>query len=220
MDLDYLDEMARGINKQITYGSADAEYIGKPVMDEVFLQVASLNKNAEALIKTKLVGIYNYPNVMAAIAIGRHFDIGIDEIRAAIEAYDPDNSRSQWLKVGSNSVILDAYNANPASMKAAITNFVSAELPEKMLWLGGMKEMGADERKEHMELVELVQQSQWKDVILVGKEFEGLAGQYKHFNTSGEAAEYVSAQKPANASILIKGSRGSKMELLLDALKA
>jgi UDP-N-acetylmuramoyl-tripeptide--D-alanyl-D-alanine ligase len=219
-DLDYLEDMAKGVAKQITYGSADADHLGKAVMDDVFLQVASLNKDAEALIKTKLVGIYNYANVMGAVAIGLHFGIGIDDIRDAIEAYDPDNSRSQWLQIGSNNVILDAYNANPASMKAAIGNFVSAELNNKTLWLGGMKEMGADERKEHSELVSYIDENNWAEVILVGKEFEGLEGKYKHFNSSNEAAEFVACHKPANASILIKGSRGSKMELLLEALKA
>lgn len=217
-DLDYLEDMAKGMADQITYGSADADYIGRPVMDEVFLGVASLNKHTETLIKTKLVGEYNYPNVMAAIAIGLHFNIEIVDIKAAIESYDPDNSRSQWITKGSNSIILDAYNANPTSMKAAITNFANAQLNNKTLWLGGMKEMGADEAKEHEELVAFITQFQWKDVILVGKEFEGISGSYKHFNTSAEAAKYVSSRKPADAAILIKGSRGSKMESLLEAL--
>ncbi len=217
-DLDYLEDMAKGMADQITYGSADADYIGRPVMDEVFLGIASLNRHTETLIKTKLVGEYNYPNVMAAIAIGLHFNIEIVDIKAAIESYDPDNSRSQWITKGSNSIILDAYNANPTSMKAAITNFANAQLNNKTLWLGGMKEMGADEAKEHEELVAFITQFQWKDVILVGKEFEGISGSYKHFNTSAEAAKYVSSRKPADAAILIKGSRGSKMESLLEAL--
>ena len=219
-DLDYLEEMAKGIEKQMSYGSADADYIGRPVMDEVFLQVASLNRDKETLIKTKLVGIYNYPNVMVAIAVGSHFGIEIDDIKTAIETYDPDNSRSQWIKVNSNSIILDAYNANPASMKAAINNFVSAGLENKILWLGGMKEMGSEERKEHRELVQLISQYQWKEVILVGREFEGLSDRYKRFDNSEEAAEYIRKGKPENASILIKGSRGSKMEVLLEALKS
>ncbi len=217
-DLDYLEDMAKGISTEVTYGSADATYVGKPVMDEVFLGVASLNRYTETLIQTKLVGEYNYPNVMAAIAIGLHFNIEIVDIKAAIEAYDPDNSRSQWIKKDTNSIILDAYNANPTSMKAAISNFAGTQLQHKILWLGGMKEMGADEAKEHTELVAFIAQFQWQDVILVGKEFEGISGSYKHFNTSVEAAKYVSSRKPADAAILIKGSRGSKMESLLEAL--
>jgi UDP-N-acetylmuramoyl-tripeptide--D-alanyl-D-alanine ligase len=219
-DLGYLEEMSAGIDQQITYGEADATYTGKPLMEDVFLSIASMKKNTETVIHTKLVGAYNYPNAMAAIAIGLHFAIDIEDIKQAIERYDPDNSRSQWVKAGSNSIILDAYNANPSSMKAAISNFALADLPHKMLWLGGMKEMGAEERSEHEELVNYIGQYDWLEVILVGKEFEGLEAGHKHFGTSAEAAEYIRANKPKHASILIKGSRGSKMEVLLDALNA
>lgn len=217
-DLDYLEGMAKQMPHQVTYGTADATYIGRPIMDGVFLSVASLNKNAETLIKTKLVGEYNYPNVMVAIAIGTHFGINIDAIKAAIESYDPDNSRSQWIKKGSNSIILDAYNANPTSMKAAISNFANAKLDNKILWLGGMKEMGVDEAKEHKELVDFIAQYQWKDVVLVGKEFDNISANYQQYETSAEAAEHIKRSLPENAAILIKGSRGSKMEVLLDAI--
>jgi len=217
-DLDYLKEMAAGIAQQVTYGSSDATYIGKPLMDDVFLKVAVLSSGAEATINTNLVGEYNFPNVMVAIAVGLHFGISIDEIKKAIAAYNPDNSRSQWLQAGSNRLILDAYNANPTSMRAAIINFAKADLPDKMLWLGGMKEMGEAEVQEHKELVALIKEYPWKDVILVGKEFNGIADGYKHYQTSAEAKVYIMANKPANASILVKGSRGSKMEVMVEAL--
>ncbi|HEY9178701.1 MAG TPA: UDP-N-acetylmuramoyl-tripeptide--D-alanyl-D-alanine ligase, partial [Flavipsychrobacter sp.] len=178
-DLDYLYGMATGIDQQVTYGSANAQYIGKPLMDDVFLKVAVLSTGHEATIHTNLVGEYNFPNVMVAVAVGLHFGISIDDIKQAIAAYQPDNSRSQWLQAGSNQLILDAYNANPTSMRAAIINFAKADLPGKMLWLGGMKEMGEAEEYEHRELVALIQQYAWEDVILVGKEFNGMAGGYK-----------------------------------------
>ena len=88
-------------------------------------------------------------------------DISIGDIKNAIAAYQPDNSRSQWMKLGSNNIILDAYNANPTSMRAAIINFAGAALERKMLWLGGMKEMGDAEAQEHKELVALVQEYEW-----------------------------------------------------------
>lgn len=219
-DLDYLPEMAHDINRQVTYGSANATYIGKPLMDDVLLKVALLNSGLESLIHTNLVGGYNFPNVMAAIAIGLHFDIGIDSIKKAVEAYQPDNSRSQLMVRGTNQVILDAYNANPSSMRAAIINFAAMDMPGKMLWLGGMKEMGAEELHEHQELVQLISRYEWRDVILVGKEFFNLQGGYQWFETSAEAAEAVRIHPVSGASILIKGSRGSKMEVLLDALPA
>lgn len=217
-DLDYLQKMANGISNQITYGSANANYIGKPLTDEIFLRVAILNSDAETTIHTNLVGDYNFHNVMAAVAVGMHFTIDIDTIKNAIASYTPDNSRSQWSTIGTNKVISDAYNANPTSMRAAILNFSKANTPNKILWLGGMKEMGDDEAKEHKELVDLINEYQWVQVILVGPEFSGISHNYIHFNTSEEAANYVRKNKPDNASILVKGSRSTKMEAMIEEL--
>jgi UDP-N-acetylmuramoyl-tripeptide--D-alanyl-D-alanine ligase len=166
------------------------------------------------------VGDYNFPNIMVAMAVGLHFGVPEKDVQSAIETYNPDNSRSQWLQKGTNNIILDAYNANPTSMRAAITNFANASLDNKMLWIGAMKEMGHEEANEHRELVQLIQQYNWANVILVGKEFTGTKHSYQHFNTSADAAADVRANMPFNASILIKGSRGSKMEVLLDALQS
>jgi UDP-N-acetylmuramoyl-tripeptide--D-alanyl-D-alanine ligase len=217
-DLDYLEGMAHDIALQITYGSTNAAYIGKPLMNGVFLDVAMLTTHTETTIKTNLVGEYNFPNVLFAVAAGLHFGIGIDEIKSAIAAYAPDNSRSQWLQKGSNKIILDAYNANPTSMRAAILNFATADLPNKILWIGGMKEMGSEELNEHRELVSLISNYKWTGVILVGKEFKDVHGNHTWFETSAEAAAYVKDHQPENSSILLKGSRGSKMEVLMDAL--
>ena len=219
-DLDYLEEMAHGTDQQVTYGSANANYLGKPLTDEILLKVVVLNHTREVLISTHLVGAYNFPNVMAAVAIGLHFNIGIDRIKAAINDYMPDNSRSQWMRKGSNQIVLDAYNANPSSMRAAIVNFAAMEVPDKMLWLGGMKEMGAAEANEHADLIKLIDEYKWKDVVLVGKEFKGIQGAYRWFETSSDAALEIGKEELKNASILIKGSRGSRMEVLLEALPA
>ncbi len=217
-DLDYLEGMATGIRMQVTYGSANATYIGRPILSGVFLKVAVLTRHAEAVLDTQLVGAYNFPNVMVSAAVGLHFGIGIDTIKTAIAAYNPDNSRSQWLEKGGNRVILDAYNANPTSMEAAITNFAQMDLPHKMLWIGGMKEMGADEQLEHAALVALIGKYDWQDVLLVGPEFKTVQTVYKWFADSAAAAEYIRQHRSANSSILIKGSRGSKMEVLLAAI--
>lgn len=217
-DLDYLEQMAQGIQQQVTYGSANAEYIGRPVMKDVFLNVAVLTRDAETIIDTQLVGSYNFPNVMAAVAIGRYFGISIDDIKKAIAAYSPDNSRSQWIQKGSNKIILDAYNANPTSMRAAIMNFAEADLSHKLLWIGGMKEMGSEEANEHRELVDVIGAYQWEQVILVGKEFKGLQKGFAWFENSAEAADYIRSHQPHDSSILIKGSRGSKMEVMAEAI--
>jgi len=218
-DLGYLEAMAHDIATQVTYGSVNAQYIGKALMHDVFLELAILTSGAETTIHTQLVGAYNFPNAMVAVATGLHFGIGIDTVKAAIEAYNPDNSRSQWLSTGSNRVILDAYNANPTSMRAAIQNFANAQLDNKMLWLGGMKEMGTEEAAEHADLVAFIAGYSWHDVILVGKEFETVKGNYKWFADSASAADYIKQNRPENAAILIKGSRGSRMEVMLEVLK-
>jgi UDP-N-acetylmuramoyl-tripeptide--D-alanyl-D-alanine ligase len=218
-DLPYLKDMAAGVKNQVTYGSANAQYIGRPVMNNLFLNVALLNAGLETTLSTQLVGEYNFPNVMVAVAIGLYFNIPLDKIKTAIAGYNPDNSRSQWIQKGTNQIILDAYNANPTSMRAAILNFAEANLEHKYLWLGAMKEMGAEEKAEHTELVSLIRAHQWQNVILVGKEFDGITDGFMHFEDSKAAAVFVKEHKPQNAAILIKGSRGSKMELLLEALE-
>lgn len=219
-DLDYLEEMAVGIAEQVTYGSTQATYVGVPKMNGVFLE-ADISVGDEVVqVKTHLVGEYNFPNVMLATAVGMHFGVDIQDIKAALEAYNPDNSRSQWIKKGANSIILDAYNANPTSMKAAIQNFAAADLPNKLLWIGGMKEMGSEEYNEHAALVALIDEYKWAGVILVGNEFRDVKGEHMWYETSAAAAEYVKQHLPEHSSILIKGSRGSKMEVLADALPA
>lgn len=218
-DLPYLEEMSKGITQQVTYGSANAQYIGKIINDTVHLRVAILTHFMEATISTQLAGDFNFPNVMAAVAIGAHFNIGIDPIKQAIETYGPDNSRSQLIQLGSNRILLDAYNANPTSMAAAIQNFIKTDLPNKAVWLGAMKELGHEEAKEHAALVALIESHTWEQVILVGKEFASVKANHIWFETSKEAAEYIQSHLPEEASILIKGSRGSRMELLLEAMQ-
>ena len=216
-DLDYLREMAHGISRQVTYGAADAQYTGRPFMQDVFLHVA-LTSPVPMKIATQLVGDYNFANVMTAVAVGMHFGVPPEKIKAAIEAYTPDNSRSQWLQRGSNQVILDAYNANPSSMAAAIRNFAQAPPARKILWLGAMKELGDATAREHEALVQLIRQYTWEAVILVGKEFGSAGGDMLRFDDSAAAASFVRAHRPEHAAILIKGSRGSRMELMLEVL--
>ncbi|MBX2907038.1 MAG: UDP-N-acetylmuramoyl-tripeptide--D-alanyl-D-alanine ligase [Taibaiella sp.] len=213
--LPYLKEMATGIAQQITYGTDHATYVGTASMDGLFLTV---DVRDHGKISTQLVGEYNYSNVMTAVSVGLYFGLPFAGIKRAIEAYAPDNSRSQMLTKGSNTIVLDAYNANPTSMRAAILNFNASPLQNKILWIGGMREMGNAEHAEHTELLSLIQSMPWKSVILVGNEFLGLEHNYNWFATSAEAAEFVRNNKPEHSSILIKGSRGSKMELMLEAL--
>lgn len=216
-DLPYLSDMARGIDEQVTYGTANAEIIGRATGHNLLLQVTILTAGLETQIQTQLVGDYNLANVLAAVAVGEYFDVDIDTIKKAIESYAPSNSRSQWLEKGTNKIILDAYNANPTSMKLAIENIAQLEADNKWLLLGAMKEMGETAAAEHQALVDLLQQLGLKQVILTGAEYEGTRNPYPWFATAQELKDYLLQHPIQNATLLIKGSRGSKMETVLDA---
>jgi UDP-N-acetylmuramoyl-tripeptide--D-alanyl-D-alanine ligase len=232
-DYDYLRTMSQGIRHIIKYGAHDADVMGtaassapavssSPATTGSFLTV---HLAAGPTIHTQLVGDYNLPNVLVAVAVGRHFNIPDKTIQTAIEAYTPSNSRSQLIHRGSNHIILDAYNANPSSMRAAIENFarlvpegISAS-PEptnnKILVLGAMAELGTDSLAEHQGIVDLIGQYPWKEVVLVGGDFQKLQHPYKRFDNSKEAATWFRQAGINDAYLLIKGSRSTKMEEVL-----
>jgi UDP-N-acetylmuramoyl-tripeptide--D-alanyl-D-alanine ligase len=217
-DLDYLNAMSTGIASQVTYGTKEGGCTGIPEMDGVFLGVQVKTDEVTEHISTQLVGVYNSANVMTAVAVGLHFGVPMPAIKKAIEEYVPDNSRSQWVQKGSNKLILDAYNANPTSMKAAIENFAATDLKNKVLWIGAMKEMGEAMQAEHQALVDLISSYAWQQVILVGDEFKTTMHPYQWYADSKDAASEIMHKMPVDSAILIKGSRGSKMELMAAAL--
>lgn len=217
-DLDYLKEMAFGIDRQFTYGTVNADIIGRSVSDTAMLKVIVLNAGLEVQIQTQLVGAYNLPNVLAAVAVGHYFGIDIDTIKMVLEHYVPSNSRSQLIERGTNKIILDAYNANPTSMKMALENMAGLAAENKWLLLGAMKEMGKESLSEHQSLVDLAVSLGFKNVILTGDEFAVTKHDFIWFATSEEVKQYLMDHKPEQATILIKGSRGSKMETALEAL--
>jgi UDP-N-acetylmuramoyl-tripeptide--D-alanyl-D-alanine ligase len=216
-DLDYLQEMAHDIKEQITYGTGNAKIIGKAIGDTAMLQVVILSSGLEVQIQTQLVGNYNLPNVLAAVAVGNYFGIDIDTIKKALEQYQPSNSRSQWIEKGDNKIILDAYNANPSSMKLALENLAGMQADHKWLLLGAMKEMGNESMAEHQALADLAAKLGFKNVILTGTEFASVNHGYTWFATSAEVRDYLFQHPIHHSTILIKGSRGSKMELTLEA---
>ena len=218
-DLDYLLEMAKGVVHQISYGTSNAHYIGKALSGDGLLKFALLSAHMETTIQTQLVGDYNLPNALAAIAIGAHFGMDVDTIKVALEAYTPSNSRSQLLQKGSNTIIMDAYNANPNSMKLAVENMATLKTPKtKWLFLGAMKEMGKNCQFEHQALADLVKALGFQHVVLVGKEFEATSHNFRYFENASLAKLWLEENPLSNASILVKGSRGSKMEEILPAL--
>jgi UDP-N-acetylmuramoyl-tripeptide--D-alanyl-D-alanine ligase len=213
-DYDYLQHMSRGINHIYTYGTTDADVAGTLAETDPFLQV-SFQKGFNGTIKTNLVGGYNLPNVLAAVAVGKYFNVAEEKIRHAIENYTPSNSRSQLLQKGSTKVILDAYNANPSSMRAAIENFAHVKADLKILALGAMAELGADSLAEHEGLIEEIRKYPWSQVVLVGGDFTRINHPYQQFNSPQEAGQWLQ-DKVENAYLLIKGSRSMQMEKVLD----
>lgn len=216
-DFDYFHGMSEGIEKIITYGTHDALITGKTIKVEPFLEV-NLNYTEENInIKSQLVGDYNLPNILAAAAVGKYFEVSSEKIKHAIEEYIPTNSRSQLISKGTSKIILDAYNANPTSMKAAIENFGGLNVDNKYILIGGMMELGIESAKEHEEIVKLLQQYKWKEVVLVGGDFASIQHPYLFFKTADDAKVWLSKSKIENGYFLIKGSRSMKMEITLDS---
>jgi UDP-N-acetylmuramoyl-tripeptide--D-alanyl-D-alanine ligase len=215
-DYDYLKEMSRGITNIKTYGTADADIVGIADNNKELLEVNMLKGTDVQHIKTNLVGAYNLPNVLVAVAIGKYFSVPDDKIKTALENYIPSNSRSQLIEKDGNKIILDAYNANPTSMKAAIENFAGMDGTDKILLLGGMMEMGEQSLKEHASIVELINQYKWKDVVLVGGDFNKINHHYMNFKNSTEAKDWLKQQHLENTMLLVKGSRSMQMEKVLE----
>ena len=245
-DYDYLQPMSAGIENIIYYGITKGLVQGQIEAAEPFLAVRitaglepdytgnaksspaphqTITQTTPILIKSQLVGDYNLPNILCAATIGKHFGVPDQKIIPAIEAYAPSNSRSQLMEVGTNQIILDAYNANPSSMKVAIENFAKLKADRKIVLLGGMMELGEDSIEEHQALVELLVALGFKEVVLVGGDFAYAHASkaqiqttpFTYLNNAAEAREWLKQLNPQNACILVKGSRSMKMEQVLDS---
>ena len=209
-------KMSEGIKNIITYGTSTGYVKGKISDSTSFLQISIYADNKIENINTRLVGEYNLPNVLAAFTIGKYFNVPAGKIKNALEEYIPSNSRSQMIKQNTNTIILDAYNANPASMKAAIENFAKMEGDKKVLMLGGMMELGKESTYEHEQLLKLIDKYHWEKVVLVGSHFKDIDTNYIKFDTAAAAGKWLKEQGLTNTQILIKGSRSMQMEKVLE----
>lgn len=175
-------------------------------------------------LQTNLVGAYNANNVMAAIAVGRQFGVGLEDALKAIAAYTPTNNRSQMTRTESNTLVVDAYNANPSSMAAALDNFALDESAVKVALLGDMRELGEDSVKEHEAVVRRLATIRMDKVCLVGDEFrkaldiQGQADNVEWFATSEDLAKWLCDNPVKGATVLVKGSRGIMMEKAIASL--
>lgn len=207
----------------INYGGKPSyHYSGAVVSGSPFLEIeyfaSGSGKTYSSSIKSQLPGAYNFENIMVAIAVGEHFKVPPSRIKEAIEKYIPNNSRSQLKDTGRNLLILDAYNANPTSMRAAIENFNAFITPlKKCLILGDMLELGDTTDEEHLEIIRFVSENTYHQVLLIGSNFKKISPAGEHmifFDDTDQAAEWIQKENLHNLIILIKGSRGIKMEKL------
>lgn len=207
-------------SKSIPYGLNEFKYQIVNESSIPFLNVIINNttKGEAYSINTNLVGQYNLENVISAVTIGEYFGIPTRDIREAIETYTPSNSRSQYLKTSANTIILDAYNANPTSMEASLNNFANIRGESKIAIIGEMLELGDYSKAEHKRIVELANSLNFVTVLFVGKGFENMAPKNNYFATSDDCSAYLKSNPIVNATILVKGSRGVKLEKVLNVL--
>lgn len=214
-DNEILEPISKNLNT-LTYGKSSADCIFSSIKANPYVEM-TWNQN---FIKSKLIGKYNAENIMAAVCIGHFFKIENDEIIKAIEEFIPKNQRSEILKTSNNEIILDAYNANPSSMKQAIENFKEMDKENPFLILGDMFELGKFSIEEHQNIISLLTELGFKNVFLVGNDFHQVnkSNQYKSFTTTADAQIYLSEHLLKDQNILLKGSRGMKLESLLKHL--
>lgn len=211
----YLRDMARGIASIITYGVSPSCAISGNIYGTDEKLSIQLNNAEKTIIHTQLIGQYNLPNVLAAITVGRFFGIGLDDIKNAIEAYTPTNSRSQLVEKYGAKIILDAYNANPSSMKTAIENLIKIPHGRKVLMIGSMAELGDATSQEHLHIIELIRSAKWDHVVLVGPHFATYSSEFMYFKNAEEAKEWFKNIDWTGAYILVKGSRSQEMEKII-----
>lgn len=222
-------ELAYFIQKATTYGSGKFYKINGEIYKttpnlEVLWQPKRKQKTDEIpdarVIQTQLTGTYNLDNVIAAIAIGSYFKVKPDDIVNAIESYTPTNKRSQMVKQNGSTYILDAYNANPSSMEAALKNLAEMKSTSKIAMLGDMLELGDYSNEEHQRIATIAHDIGLELLVLVGPQFMPFSNKTNtlHFDSSEEAAKWFTRNKGEykNSTILIKGSRGIRMERILE----
>ncbi|WP_029985334.1 UDP-N-acetylmuramoyl-tripeptide--D-alanyl-D-alanine ligase [Pedobacter jeongneungensis] len=210
-----------GLNKLIYYGTENGNTIkGELKSSDPFIEVDWTNHEVSSAVKTNLTGSYNFENILAAICIGDFFDMSPDEINAGLSNYQPKNNRSQLTQTEKNTVICDFYNANPSSMTAALKNIAVLSANKKAAILGDMFELGPESLGQHELIAKQATESGLDQLIFIGKDFYTFKDNFKgtFFETPTEAATYLQENLIQDHLVLLKGSRGMKLESLLQYL--
>ena len=210
----HLNKIAEGLNC-VRYGQTSGLDVSGTVLScSPFLHLGWTAGDASHEVKTHLIGAYNLDNALAAVAIGRYFGVEDTQICHALSSYVPQNNRSQLVQTESNTLIVDAYNANPTSMMAALVNFRQMEAEHKVAILGAMKELGEGSREEHQKVVDFLNECRFERVILVGSEFAGLSASFEHYENVKEVEAMLAAHPVQHCCVLIKGSNSMKLSEL------
>lgn len=214
----YLNDIAGGIDC-IRYGSGEGLNVSGSITScSPFLSFAWTAGDSKHEVSTHLIGSYNLDNALAAVTIGRYFGVDDKSICHALSSYIPQNNRSQLVDTGRNKLVVDAYNANPTSMQAALENFRLIEAPHKMAIIGDMKELGESSHEEHQKIADMLSGCGFEKVILVGPEFGRTSHSFIRMNDAEEVRNYISHCKPEGYMILIKGSNSMKLAGLAEEL--
>lgn len=219
---EWLLRMASRLENKKTYAG---NFEGKEKPADYVAFASQLQPNIEFSIQqslsiaSHLSGDYNFDNIMAAVALGLHFGMNEEEIKNGVEKYQPKNNRSQIIKTSKNTVYMDAYNANPSSMELALKNTAQMSNANKVFILGDMFELGAYAEAEHKNIIQLCQDLKLENVMLVGSEFKKYnTSAYTCFETTQEAKDYLTKSPLQDSFVFIKGSRGMKLETLVEVL--
>lgn len=213
--------ISAGLNKLIYYGTENGNTIkGNLKSSDPFIEVAWTNHDVSTSVKTNLTGNYNFENILAAICIGDFFDMNPEEINNGLSNYQPINNRSQLTETEDNKVICDFYNANPSSMTAALNNISMITANQKTAILGDMFELGPESATQHQLIVKQAAASGFNNIIFIGKHFYALRNVEigVFFETPKDAATYLEENTIKNNLVLLKGSRGMKLESLMQYL--
>ena len=201
--------------EKFTYGSFKADVTGKVVRQTPKLEMElTVEENAPKILKTNLLGAYNRNNILAAACVGKIFNVSKENIEQSIAHYLPTNNRSQLVKTSKNTVIADCYNANPNSTMEALISFNQIESSQKLVILGDMLELGSSSEVEHQEIVDYLENTSLK-AILVGGCYQKTNSGFRTFKDTLELIPFLKQNSLVNSLVLLKGSRGIKLEMLL-----
>lgn len=220
-DDNLLMEISEKFDRTLYGKNAKADCKSEIIDNNPFVKLKWFSPEGEKNISTKLFGSYNFENVEAGICIGEYFGVEAGKIKSAIENYEPANMRSQIIhSKNNNTIILDAYNANPSSMKLAIENFSQTNFKNKILILGDMLETGSEEKNEHQKILSLIKENNTYKVFLVGKIFQYVCSDNKFiaFADIDCLYSFIAKNPIRNSSVLVKGSRGNKLEKIIEKL--